>query len=44
MRDKALQWVQADHISDIEWLPDLQSMRIDSEYLELKKKLTNQKN
>lgn len=42
MRAEALNWVRADIIPQIEWLPDLRSMRNASEYVELKEKLLNQ--
>jgi hypothetical protein len=42
MREEALSWVQADVISQIEWLPDLQTMIEDPEYLEMKEELLKQ--
>lgn len=42
MREEALSWVQADIISQIEWLPDLQTMIEDPEYLEMKEELLKQ--
>jgi tetratricopeptide (TPR) repeat protein len=39
MRQEALSWVRADIISQIEWLPDLQAMIEDPEYIDLKEEL-----
>ena len=42
MRQEALEWVRADITSRIEWLPDLQLLKNDSDYIELKEKLLKQ--
>lgn len=42
LREEALRWVRADLLSQIEWLPDLQSLIESPEYIEVKEKLSNQ--
>lgn len=42
MREEALNWVRADILPQIEWLPDLKELIESPEYIELKEKLRRQ--